>query len=84
MLALPIAPAARGASLGVANTGHNAPPLRFVAHAVILAVDSMSSLGFSKKLENLAAATAIHVAVYNFCRVHRIGLHSCDGRGRDR
>jgi hypothetical protein len=27
-------------------------------------------LGFSKKLENLAAATAIHVAVYNFCRMH--------------
>jgi IS1 family transposase len=26
---------------------------------------------FSKKLENLAAATAIHVAVYNFVRVHR-------------
>jgi IS1 family transposase len=28
------------------------------------------SLGFSKKLENLAAATALHVAFYNFCRVH--------------
>jgi hypothetical protein len=28
------------------------------------------ALGFSKKLENLAAATAIHVAVYNFCRLH--------------
>ena len=28
------------------------------------------ALGFSKKLENLAAATAIHVAVYNFCRIH--------------
>jgi IS1 family transposase len=28
------------------------------------------ALGFSKKLENLAAATAIHVAVYNFCRMH--------------
>lgn len=28
------------------------------------------SLGFSKKLENLAAATALHVAHYNFCRVH--------------
>jgi hypothetical protein len=26
---------------------------------------------FSKKLENLAAATAIHVAVYNFVRIHR-------------
>jgi IS1 family transposase len=25
---------------------------------------------FSKKLENLAAAVSIHVAVYNFCRVH--------------
>ena len=24
----------------------------------------------SKKLENLAAAAAIHVAVYNFCRMH--------------
>jgi hypothetical protein len=28
------------------------------------------ALGFSKKLENLAAATALHVAFYNFCRVH--------------
>jgi IS1 family transposase len=28
------------------------------------------ALGFSKKAENLAAATAIHVAVYNFCRIH--------------
>jgi IS1 family transposase len=26
---------------------------------------------FSKKLENLAAAVAIHAAVYNFCRIHR-------------
>jgi IS1 family transposase len=26
---------------------------------------------FSKKLENLAAATALHIAVYNFCRIHR-------------
>jgi hypothetical protein len=25
---------------------------------------------FSKKLENLAAASAMHIAVYNFCRVH--------------
>jgi hypothetical protein len=25
---------------------------------------------FSKKLENLAGATAIHIAVYNFCRIH--------------
>ncbi len=24
-------------------------------------------LGFSKKLENLAAATALHVAYFNFC-----------------
>jgi IS1 family transposase len=29
------------------------------------------SLGFSKKLENLAAAVALHVAYHNFCRVHR-------------
>jgi hypothetical protein len=28
------------------------------------------SLGFSKKLENLAAAMALHVAHYNFCRIH--------------
>ena len=28
------------------------------------------ALGFSKKLENLAAAVALHVAYYNFCRVH--------------
>ncbi len=28
------------------------------------------ALGFSKKLENLNAAVALHVAHYNFCRVH--------------
>jgi hypothetical protein len=28
------------------------------------------SLGFSKKLENHAAAIALHIAHYNFCRVH--------------
>lgn len=28
------------------------------------------ALGFSKKLENLSAATALHVAFYNYCRVH--------------
>ena len=26
---------------------------------------------FSKKLNNLAAAVSLHVAVYNFCRIHR-------------
>ncbi len=29
------------------------------------------SLGFSKKLENHEAATALHIANYNLCRVHR-------------
>ncbi len=29
------------------------------------------SLGFSKKLENLKHAVALHFAYYNFCRVHR-------------
>ena len=29
------------------------------------------SLGFSKKLPNLQAAVALHVAHYNFCRRHR-------------
>jgi hypothetical protein len=28
------------------------------------------SLGFSKRFENLAAAVALHVAHYNFCRRH--------------
>jgi hypothetical protein len=28
-------------------------------------------LGFSKRLENLRAATALHVFHYNFCRIHR-------------
>ncbi len=28
------------------------------------------ALGFSKKLENLCAATALYVAHYNFCRPH--------------
>ena len=28
------------------------------------------ALGFSKKLENLAAAVALHFAHYNFCRRH--------------
>ena len=26
--------------------------------------------GFSKKLDNLKAATALHFANYNFCRIH--------------
>jgi len=26
---------------------------------------------FSKKLENLKAATALHFAHYNFCRIHK-------------
>jgi IS1 family transposase len=29
------------------------------------------ALGFSKKLDNLAAAVALHVAHYNYCRYHR-------------
>lgn len=29
------------------------------------------ALGFSKKFENLCAATALHVGVYNYVRVHR-------------
>ncbi len=29
------------------------------------------SLGFSKKLDNLKHAVALHLAYYNFCRVHR-------------
>lgn len=29
------------------------------------------TLGFSKKVENLAAAVALHIAHFNFCRVHR-------------
>jgi IS1 family transposase len=29
------------------------------------------ALGFSKKVENLAAAVALHVAHYNYCRYHR-------------
>jgi len=28
------------------------------------------SLGFSKRLENLCAAVALHVAHYNYCRIH--------------
>jgi hypothetical protein len=28
------------------------------------------ALGFSQKLENLAVATAIHIAVYDFCHIH--------------
>lgn len=28
------------------------------------------SLGFSKKLENLCAAVALHAAHYNYCRIH--------------
>ena len=28
------------------------------------------ALGFSKKVDYLAAATTIHVATYNFCRIH--------------
>ena len=29
------------------------------------------SNGFSRKLENLKAAVALHYTAYNFCRVHR-------------
>jgi hypothetical protein len=29
------------------------------------------ALGFSKKLDNLAAAVALYVAHYNYCRYHR-------------
>jgi hypothetical protein len=29
------------------------------------------TLGFSKKYDNFAAATALHFAFYNFCRVHK-------------
>jgi hypothetical protein len=29
------------------------------------------TLGFSKKLENLKHAVALHFAYYNFCRIHR-------------
>jgi len=29
------------------------------------------ALGFSKKLRNLGAATALYVGHYNFCRWHR-------------
>src|SRR5438874_10901328 len=28
------------------------------------------ALGFSKKLDNLAAAVALYIAHYNFCRIH--------------
>ena len=28
-------------------------------------------MGFSKKLDNLAAAAALHIGVYNFVRVHQ-------------
>ena len=28
------------------------------------------ALGFSKKLENLAAAVALYIAHYNYCRLH--------------
>lgn len=38
-------------------------PVDRLTHAVILAVAS-------KKVENFNAATAIDVAVYNFCRIH--------------
>ena len=35
---------------------------------------------FSKKLENLKAALAIHFCWYNFCRIHRLPpMHSGDG-----
>jgi len=37
--------------------GHGTPPATL-------------TLGFSKKLENLVAATALHFAVDNFCRIH--------------
>ena len=40
---------------------------------------------FSKKLENLKAAVALHFAYYNFCRVHQtLARHARDGSGNHR
>ncbi len=40
------------------------------------------SLGFSKKLDNLKAAVALHVARYGFCRVHgALGMASAMAAG---
>ena len=38
------------------------------------------ALGFSKKLDNLAAAVALHVAHYNFC--WRLGENGASGKLR--
>ena len=43
------------------------------------------SNGFSKKLENHAAAVSLYVAHYNLCRVHQaLADHARNGLGRDR
>jgi hypothetical protein len=38
--------------------------------------------GYSKKVENHAAAIAVHFAFYNFCRVHMSLGKGQDGKGR--
>ncbi|HXM62956.1 MAG TPA: hypothetical protein VN950_18990 [Terriglobales bacterium] len=39
---------------------------------------------FSKKLDNLKAALALHFAWYNFCRVHKsLRVTPCDGSALD-
>ena len=43
------------------------------------------TIGFSRKLENLKAAVALHFAYYNFCRVSYVSQnHSRDGGWIDR
>jgi hypothetical protein len=41
------------------------------------------TLAFSKKLENFKAAIALHIAYYNFLKMHG-SLRACDGSRRRR
>jgi transposase-like protein/IS1 family transposase len=60
-------------------TGHPDPKMICTSHVernnltmrIFLRRLTRLTLGFSKKLENLKHAIALHFAYYNFCRVHR-------------
>ncbi len=60
-------------------TGHPDPKMICTSHVernnltmrIFLRRLTRLTLGFSKKLENLNHAIALHFAYYNFCRVHR-------------
>jgi hypothetical protein len=49
-----------------------AAPCRAAKDGTIAARLRRMTLAFSKKLENVKAAVAVHIAAYNFSRVHKM------------